>query len=217
MAARKAYCGLEAIVTTPDGTELTLYVADGFDDAYASSNPLDAHKMNSRSTCAKTVGSRRLLRSTSCTTRSVSRNPANLDALLSTLKLIVFCDLKTVHQVVRKGYLEQERCHHGHDVALHRKPKREVRSPAAPSPSKLCSLAICFVLTRLSCSGTLSIRPATKRSQKPTASGPPSHPLQTPLLFVLFPSALAAPFFRRSFTFPSQTLFLDSDRSCRTG
>jgi hypothetical protein len=33
MAARKAYCGLEAIVTTPDGTELTLYVADGFDDA----------------------------------------------------------------------------------------------------------------------------------------------------------------------------------------
>ncbi|GAA5844283.1 hypothetical protein JCM3766R1_002897 [Sporobolomyces carnicolor] len=34
MAARKAYCGLEAIVTTPDGTELTLYVADGFDDAW---------------------------------------------------------------------------------------------------------------------------------------------------------------------------------------
>ncbi|GAA6008131.1 hypothetical protein JCM11491_001896 [Sporobolomyces phaffii] len=34
MAARKAYCGLEAIVTTPDGTSLTLYVADGFDPAW---------------------------------------------------------------------------------------------------------------------------------------------------------------------------------------
>ncbi|GAA5880301.1 hypothetical protein JCM16303_003887 [Sporobolomyces ruberrimus] len=34
MAARKAYCGLEAIVTTPDGAEHTLYVADGFDDAW---------------------------------------------------------------------------------------------------------------------------------------------------------------------------------------
>ncbi|GAA5925771.1 uncharacterized protein JCM15063_005113 [Sporobolomyces koalae] len=33
-AARKAYCGLEAIVTNPDGTEMTLYVADAFDDAW---------------------------------------------------------------------------------------------------------------------------------------------------------------------------------------
>lgn len=34
MAARKAYCGLEAIVTNPvTGTQLTLYVADAFDDA----------------------------------------------------------------------------------------------------------------------------------------------------------------------------------------
>ncbi|GAA5893963.1 RlpA-like double-psi beta-barrel domain-containing protein [Sporobolomyces salmoneus] len=35
MAARKAYCGLEVIVTNPDsGTELTLYIADAFDDAW---------------------------------------------------------------------------------------------------------------------------------------------------------------------------------------
>lgn len=34
MAARKAYCGLEAVVTNPDGTELTLYVADAFDDTW---------------------------------------------------------------------------------------------------------------------------------------------------------------------------------------
>ncbi|GAA5874700.1 hypothetical protein JCM16303_002956 [Sporobolomyces ruberrimus] len=34
MAARKAYCGLEAIVKNPDGTQLTLYVADAFDDAW---------------------------------------------------------------------------------------------------------------------------------------------------------------------------------------
>ncbi|GAA6011917.1 hypothetical protein JCM11491_000102 [Sporobolomyces phaffii] len=35
MAARKAYCGLEAVVTNPaDGTALTLYVADAFDDAW---------------------------------------------------------------------------------------------------------------------------------------------------------------------------------------
>lgn len=34
MAARKAYCGLEVAVTTPSGTELTLYVADGFDPAW---------------------------------------------------------------------------------------------------------------------------------------------------------------------------------------
>ncbi|GAA5973172.1 hypothetical protein JCM3765_000734, partial [Sporobolomyces pararoseus] len=34
MAARKAYCGLEVLVTTPSGTQLTLYVADGFDPAW---------------------------------------------------------------------------------------------------------------------------------------------------------------------------------------
>ncbi|GAA5925246.1 RlpA-like double-psi beta-barrel domain-containing protein [Sporobolomyces koalae] len=33
-AARQAYCGLEAVVTTPDGTSLTLYVADAFDDTW---------------------------------------------------------------------------------------------------------------------------------------------------------------------------------------
>jgi hypothetical protein len=32
MAARKAYCGLEVLVNNPDGTQLTLYVADAFDD-----------------------------------------------------------------------------------------------------------------------------------------------------------------------------------------
>ena len=33
MAARKAWCGLEAIVTNPStGQQLTLYVADAFDD-----------------------------------------------------------------------------------------------------------------------------------------------------------------------------------------
>ncbi|GAA6060472.1 hypothetical protein JCM10212_007103 [Sporobolomyces blumeae] len=34
MAARKAYCGLEAVVTTPDGTSSTLVVADAFDDTW---------------------------------------------------------------------------------------------------------------------------------------------------------------------------------------
>ncbi|GAA5893773.1 uncharacterized protein JCM6883_003631 [Sporobolomyces salmoneus] len=35
MAARKAYCGLEAVVTNPTtGEQLTLYVADAFDDAW---------------------------------------------------------------------------------------------------------------------------------------------------------------------------------------
>uniref|UniRef100_A0A0K3CGR4 FGENESH: predicted gene_6.523 protein n=1 Tax=Rhodotorula toruloides TaxID=5286 RepID=A0A0K3CGR4_RHOTO len=33
-AARQAYCGLEAIVTTPDGKSATLYVADAFDDTW---------------------------------------------------------------------------------------------------------------------------------------------------------------------------------------
>lgn len=33
-AAAKAYCGLEAIVTTPDGKTATLYIADGFDDTW---------------------------------------------------------------------------------------------------------------------------------------------------------------------------------------
>jgi hypothetical protein len=31
--AREMYCGLEAVVTTPSGKTLTLYVADAFDDA----------------------------------------------------------------------------------------------------------------------------------------------------------------------------------------
>ncbi|BGP29263.1 hypothetical protein JCM10296v2_001001 [Rhodotorula toruloides] len=34
MAARKAYCGLEAVVTTPEGRSETLYIADAFDDQY---------------------------------------------------------------------------------------------------------------------------------------------------------------------------------------
>ncbi|GAA5996998.1 uncharacterized protein JCM10292_006139 [Rhodotorula paludigena] len=34
MAARKAYCGLEAVVTAPNGNSVTLYVADAFDDAW---------------------------------------------------------------------------------------------------------------------------------------------------------------------------------------
>ncbi|BGP22057.1 barwin-related endoglucanase domain protein [Rhodotorula toruloides] len=34
MAARKAYCGLEAVVTTPEGQSETLYIADAFDDQY---------------------------------------------------------------------------------------------------------------------------------------------------------------------------------------
>ncbi|GAA5846566.1 hypothetical protein JCM9279_006745 [Rhodotorula babjevae] len=33
-AARQKYCGLEAVVTTPAGKELTLYVTDAFDDAW---------------------------------------------------------------------------------------------------------------------------------------------------------------------------------------
>ncbi|GAA5969843.1 hypothetical protein JCM8115_005800 [Rhodotorula mucilaginosa] len=33
-AAAKAYCGLEAIVTTPDGRTATLYLADAFDDTW---------------------------------------------------------------------------------------------------------------------------------------------------------------------------------------
>jgi len=33
-AARKKYCGLEAVVTTPAGKELTLYVTDAFDDTW---------------------------------------------------------------------------------------------------------------------------------------------------------------------------------------
>ncbi|GAA5820184.1 hypothetical protein JCM3770_004813 [Rhodotorula araucariae] len=33
-AARKAYCGLEAVVTTPNGVSQTLYVVDAFDDAW---------------------------------------------------------------------------------------------------------------------------------------------------------------------------------------
>lgn len=33
-AAAKAYCGLEAVVMTPDGREMTLYIADAFDDAW---------------------------------------------------------------------------------------------------------------------------------------------------------------------------------------
>ncbi|GAA5862926.1 hypothetical protein JCM8547_003623 [Rhodosporidiobolus lusitaniae] len=34
MAARKAYCGLEAEITTADGKTVTLYVADAFDDTW---------------------------------------------------------------------------------------------------------------------------------------------------------------------------------------
>ena len=30
-AAAKAYCGLEAVVMTPDGRNMTMYLADGFD------------------------------------------------------------------------------------------------------------------------------------------------------------------------------------------
>lgn len=37
--ARQMYCGLEAIVTTPSGKTVTLYVADAFDDAYVSVFP----------------------------------------------------------------------------------------------------------------------------------------------------------------------------------
>ncbi|KWU42019.1 hypothetical protein RHOSPDRAFT_21948, partial [Rhodotorula sp. JG-1b] len=33
-AAATAYCGLEAVVTTPDGRTATLYVADAFDDTW---------------------------------------------------------------------------------------------------------------------------------------------------------------------------------------
>lgn len=33
-AAANAYCGLEARFTTPDGTQGTLYIIDGFDDAW---------------------------------------------------------------------------------------------------------------------------------------------------------------------------------------
>ncbi|GAA5887835.1 hypothetical protein JCM5296_001783 [Sporobolomyces johnsonii] len=34
VAAATAYCGLEAVVTTPDGRTATLYLADAFDDAW---------------------------------------------------------------------------------------------------------------------------------------------------------------------------------------
>lgn len=33
-AAATAYCGLEAVVTTPDGRTATLYIADAFDDTW---------------------------------------------------------------------------------------------------------------------------------------------------------------------------------------
>ncbi|BGP37118.1 hypothetical protein JCM10450v2_001026 [Rhodotorula kratochvilovae] len=33
-AARKKYCGLEAIITTPEGKSITLYVTDAFDDTW---------------------------------------------------------------------------------------------------------------------------------------------------------------------------------------
>ena len=36
-AAATAYCGLEAIVTTPDGKSKTMYLGDGFDDAWVLS------------------------------------------------------------------------------------------------------------------------------------------------------------------------------------
>lgn len=32
--AATAYCGLEAVVTTPDGKSETLYIADAFDDTW---------------------------------------------------------------------------------------------------------------------------------------------------------------------------------------
>lgn len=32
--AARAYCGLEAVITTPDGRTATMYIADAFDDTW---------------------------------------------------------------------------------------------------------------------------------------------------------------------------------------
>ena len=42
-AAARAYCGLELVVSTPDGRNKTMYIADAFDDACVSL-PLSARR-----------------------------------------------------------------------------------------------------------------------------------------------------------------------------
>lgn len=105
MAARKAYCGLEAIVKNPDGTQLTLYVADAFDDAWVlTPNSIDV-----------------MYNSVSFFSRFTLSKIDLLEDADDPLG-----DNQTVLEIVWKSHDEQERCGQERFVAIHWEPECQV-------------------------------------------------------------------------------------------
>lgn len=100
-AARAAYCGLEAVVTTSSGVSQTLYIADAFDDAWVRQTaPGSPHSRPYADLVLPSAGSH-----------------AHLDGR----------HLQCLHQAQRRQADERQECRPECLVAIHRQPQLSVR------------------------------------------------------------------------------------------
>jgi len=155
MAARKAYCGLEVEVTTPDGKTMILAVIDGFDVSLLLS------PLYSFSLLIDTAYS-----STGC---------------LGQDSYQYRCHVRLFHRTLRKANQQQERRYHQRLMEIHRNPKRTIPirwtrklNSFASLPSNLYSQLLSFAFPSSS-----NFQPGPFLSVVPFSLASPTYPTTT--------------------------------------